>query len=260
MLQCEGSSGGDQTQADRSKEGVFFVLPFRDLTIAGLVIEHHKVRRQQDVWDFQDTRRTAAAARSQHDHDAGQWAAPAQQGKTVVVEAVDGNKFAPARITINVGDTVTWRNSDPNTPHNSVSVDDVWDSDNLETGDEFSFTFEQAGTYGYVCTYHNGMNGTVVVQAAGQNEEDASTTGAGDEGDTDTSGAGEEDDSGAGAGDDQEGADDSQDAQGSEHDKMPEDMPETGAGGMSGSALPIAGLLSVLSLLLLTGRAFLQRR
>ncbi|MDP9351926.1 MAG: cupredoxin domain-containing protein [Chloroflexota bacterium] len=187
-------------------------------------------------------------------------AAPAQQGKTVIVEAVDGNKFAPATITINVGDTVTWRNSDPNTPHNSVSVDDLWDSDNLETGDEFSFTFEQAGTYEYVCTYHNGMNGTVIVQAAGQDEEDTSTTGAGDEGDTDTSGAGGEDTSGAGAGDDHEGADDSEDTQGAEHENMPKDMPKSGAGGMSGSALPVTGLLSGLSLLILARRVLLQRR
>ncbi len=187
-------------------------------------------------------------------------AAPAQQGKTVIVEAVDGNEFAPATITINVGDTVTWRNSDPDSPHNSVSVDDLWDSGNLETGDEFSFTFEEAGTYEYVCTYHSGMNGTVIVQAPGQDEENTSTTGAGDEDTVDTSGAGDEDTSGAGTADDQEDTDDSQDTQDAEHENMPENMPETGAGGMTGSALPVAGLLSGISLLVLTGRAFLQRR
>ncbi len=105
----------------------------------------------------------------------------APTAKTVTVRAVDGNEFAPATVTINVGDTVTWVNDDPNTPHNSVSNNDLWDSGNLESGAEYSFTFEKAGAYPYVCTYHPGMNGTVIVRAAGAGDDQQA-----DDTDTDT--------------------------------------------------------------------------
>ncbi len=94
------------------------------------------------------------------------------QDETVVVEAADGNVFRPATITINVGDTVTWRNTD-DVPHTSTSEDEVWDSGGLGAGEEFSFTFEEAGTFPYFCEFHPGMEGTVVVQAAQQAEPTA---------------------------------------------------------------------------------------
>ncbi len=94
------------------------------------------------------------------------------QGKTVVVEAADGLVFQPATVTINVGDTVTWRNTD-DVPHTSTSEDEVWDSGSLAPGEEFSFTFEEAGTFPYFCEFHPGMEGTVVVQEAQQAEPTA---------------------------------------------------------------------------------------
>lgn len=92
------------------------------------------------------------------------------QGETAVVEAADGNVFEPATITVNVGDTVTWRNTD-DVPHTSTSDDEVWDSGALATGEEFSFTFEEAGTFPYFCAFHPGMEGTVVVREAQQEAE-----------------------------------------------------------------------------------------
>lgn len=171
----------------------------------------------------------------------------AQGGKTVVVEAVDGNEFSPATVTINVGDTVVWRNADPDTPHNSVSNDDVWDSGNLDPGDEFSFTFEETGTFEYVCTYHDGMDGTIVVEEAAGGEHDSTDdTGAGDPAgdDADASGGDSADDDGAAEGD------------GGDHDMA--DMPATGAGAMAGG-IPAGQAAAGISALLAGGYALRRR-
>lgn len=79
--------------------------------------------------------------------------------------------FSPKIITVNVGDTVKWEN-ETDAPHTVTSDTGVWDSGNMNEGDEFSFTFKKAGTYPYYCKYHGGrggvgMAGTVVVKGAG---------------------------------------------------------------------------------------------
>jgi plastocyanin len=58
--------------------------------------------------------------------------------------------FSPRTLTINVGDTVRWRNSDP-VAHTATA-----------TGGAFTV----AGTYRYICTPHPTMTGTIRVRAA----------------------------------------------------------------------------------------------
>lgn len=71
--------------------------------------------------------------------------------------------FDPATVTVNAGDTVTWVNEDA-TKHDVVADNGEFTSNLLDTGQAFSFTFSQAGTYRYHCSVHSGMNGTVIVQ------------------------------------------------------------------------------------------------
>jgi hypothetical protein len=59
--------------------------------------------------------------------------------------------FDPSTITIQVGATVTWRNTGE-LDHAVVSEEESavrWDSGVMRPGDEFSVTFEQPGTYAY---------------------------------------------------------------------------------------------------------------
>lgn len=107
-------------------------------------------------------------------------AAPAQAQDTVVVDMdknaelnpKDGNWiFSPETVTVNVGDTVTWRNDSP-APHTATHNDGAFDSGNIAQGEEYSETFDEAGTYRYYCEYHEGQVGTVVVRAAGGEGED----------------------------------------------------------------------------------------
>jgi plastocyanin len=72
--------------------------------------------------------------------------------------------FAPEELTIAAGSAVTWVNMDPSLPHTATSDDEVFDSGNLTEGDEFSFTFEEAGTFSYFCQVHPTMRGTIVVE------------------------------------------------------------------------------------------------
>lgn len=71
--------------------------------------------------------------------------------------------FSPESLTVAAGTTVTWENTDSALPHTSNSDDEVWASGTLNGGDEFSFTFDEAGTFTYFCTIHPSMTGTIVV-------------------------------------------------------------------------------------------------
>jgi plastocyanin len=72
--------------------------------------------------------------------------------------------FDPETVTVAAGTTVTWLSADPNLPHTSNSEDEVWFSGTLNEGDEFSFTFEEPGTFAYFCEVHPTMTGSIVVE------------------------------------------------------------------------------------------------
>jgi len=71
--------------------------------------------------------------------------------------------FQPSTLTVSAGTTVTWENQD-SAPHTvSSDAQGLFDSGNLASGEEFSFTFSTPGSYGYHCKIHPGMKGTIVV-------------------------------------------------------------------------------------------------
>ena len=76
---------------------------------------------------------------------------------------IDNFVFGPQTLTVPVGTTVTWTNSD-DIPHTSVSTDGVFKSKVRDTDEKFSYTFAKAGTYPYYCTIHPKMIGQIVVQ------------------------------------------------------------------------------------------------
>jgi plastocyanin len=60
---------------------------------------------------------------------------------------------------------VKWTNNDA-IAHTVTSNTGAFDSGNMAAGATYSYTFSTAGTYNYHCTYHSGMTGTVMVNAA----------------------------------------------------------------------------------------------
>ena len=88
-------------------------------------------------------------------------AAPAPPAAAVTI----GNfTFKAPVVTVKAGTTVTWTNGD-DIPHTVVSKDGVFRSKVLDTGDHFSFTFAKTGQFGYFCSLHPHMTGTIIVKA-----------------------------------------------------------------------------------------------
>jgi plastocyanin len=71
--------------------------------------------------------------------------------------------FNPMSLVVPVGATVSWKNLDGE-PHTIRSVDDTFRSGALDQNDSFSFKFDKAGIYKYVCSIHPQMIATIVVK------------------------------------------------------------------------------------------------
>jgi plastocyanin len=90
-----------------------------------------------------------------------------QAGAEEIVADMSGNEFVPGELTITVGDTVTWTNSDT-VPHTVTSDDGgPLDSGIIDAGATWSYTFTEPGTYSFYCEVHPSMQGTVTVVPAG---------------------------------------------------------------------------------------------
>jgi plastocyanin len=78
--------------------------------------------------------------------------------------SMEGIEFNPGELTVGVGDTVTWTNND--SVGHDVTADSFssGDAGGMGPGDTFEHTFDEAGTFDYVCTVHPGMEGTVVAE------------------------------------------------------------------------------------------------
>lgn len=82
-------------------------------------------------------------------------------GEEVYVKAVD-LRFEPSRVALKAGETVTWTNTGQTT-HNVKGPG--FFSNAMEPGSRYSFRFEKAGTFGYLCTFHPAtMRGRVMVE------------------------------------------------------------------------------------------------
>jgi LPXTG-motif cell wall-anchored protein len=95
-------------------------------------------------------------------------------------------QFTPAQITVNQGDTVTWTNNGP-TAHSATAPDGSFDTGIFPAGQSRTHTFNDAGTFSYICTPHPNMHGTIVVQAS-QSGGDTPDSDTGSSGGSGTSG------------------------------------------------------------------------
>jgi plastocyanin len=141
--------------------------------------------------------------------------------------------FAPSSVTINVGDSVTWRNTGDQV---HTATGGVFNTGNLSSGQSGSHTFSSAGTFSYKCTPHPFMTGTVKVVAAGGGGGGGGTGSASNGGGTGTGDTG---------------------SAGSDGTGSTGDLPSTGLG-LGALALP--GLVMLLTGLTLRRRVTLEHR
>ncbi|HEY6780530.1 MAG TPA: plastocyanin/azurin family copper-binding protein [Thermoleophilaceae bacterium] len=104
-----------------------------------------------------------AAAPAQTDSSGGSGGAAAKGNTEVVMKDIS---FQPGTVTVAKGATVTWKNED--SANHDVTADDgsfkSGGAGDISGGGTFKHTFDKAGSFGYVCTVHPGMKGTVVVK------------------------------------------------------------------------------------------------
>lgn len=72
--------------------------------------------------------------------------------------------FSPKELRIKVGDRVLWTNQD-SAPHTVTSESGgELGSETLSLNEEFSHTFDAAGSYDYYCTLHPSMKGKIIAE------------------------------------------------------------------------------------------------
>lgn len=76
---------------------------------------------------------------------------------------IDNFTFSPNVLNVAVGTGVTWTNHD-DIPHSIVMGALQVRSKAMDTDKSFSYKFEKAGTFFYVCGLHPHMQGKVVVK------------------------------------------------------------------------------------------------
>ena len=87
--------------------------------------------------------------------------------------------FGPTILRVHPGDEVRFLNADI-TPHTVMGANASWGSfRQLNVGKHITYRFTRPGVYPYVCTYHPGMVGAVVVGGGPRMATGASTTASG---------------------------------------------------------------------------------
>jgi len=71
-------------------------------------------------------------------------------------------KYVPETLKIGSGETVQFVNQDEE-PHTVTARDGAFDSKALDTQQAWTHTFNQAGTFPYLCSIHPYMKGTITV-------------------------------------------------------------------------------------------------
>ena len=89
--------------------------------------------------------------------------APVTTTPAPVSVSIKSSTFTPDIVEISMGTTVTWTNDD-GVRHTVTSISGAFDSGNIDPGQTYSYTFNQAGPFEYSCTNHPRMaHGKVIV-------------------------------------------------------------------------------------------------
>jgi plastocyanin len=87
-------------------------------------------------------------------------AAAKTKTRTVVLR---GMSYLPATVTVNVGDTVVWKNEDI-VPHTATARNKSFDSGTINPGDSWWYVARRKGTYFYYCAFHPETKGKLIVR------------------------------------------------------------------------------------------------
>ena len=92
----------------------------------------------------------------------------ASAGADTKTVQITKNGFTPSATTVNVGDTVTWKNADT-AVHQVVADDGSFASPVLKSGESYSFTFQKSGKTSFRDSYATNHRGSVTVNPPAAN-------------------------------------------------------------------------------------------
>ena len=69
--------------------------------------------------------------------------------------------YYPEPVQVQAGTPIVWTNLDGGVPHTVTAKDGSWDSQIMNMGDTFTKTFDEPGTYVYICTLHPPQQGVI---------------------------------------------------------------------------------------------------
>jgi plastocyanin len=98
---------------------------------------------------------------------------PAESAEPAAAESVSENHvveitnfaFAPAKLTIKPGDTITFINKDP-VKHTATAGNKSFDTGLIGQDEEVQIAFDKAGEFSYYCAPHPAMRGSIIVKDA----------------------------------------------------------------------------------------------
>ncbi|HEY5678195.1 MAG TPA: cupredoxin family copper-binding protein [Myxococcales bacterium] len=76
---------------------------------------------------------------------------------------IKGMKFNPSKVSVAVGDTITFTNADPMT-HTATALDGAFDTGQLAKGKSAKVKITTAGAHPFHCAIHSSMKGTVTAK------------------------------------------------------------------------------------------------
>jgi plastocyanin len=92
--------------------------------------------------------------------------APAAHAGAAYANTMAHYAFGPAQMSVHVGDSITWTNTDA-APHDvtTTSAPVAIHSPTITTGQSWSYTFTVPGPYLYICSIHPDMHAALTVEA-----------------------------------------------------------------------------------------------
>ena len=93
----------------------------------------------------------------------GAWTTQDMGAADEFAETEDPADYSVNELVVEVGTTVTWTNNDPGQMHTVSELNGAFDSGFLDTGDTWSYTFEEVGEFEYYCMPHPWMRAKVIV-------------------------------------------------------------------------------------------------
>jgi len=96
--------------------------------------------------------------------DTGTGSSDAEVQSTEAKVEIKDMAFQASTITVKRGTVVVWTNRD-DVAHNVVTEGSAAgpNSETLTKNQVYSYTFNETGTFNYICSFHSGMKGTVKV-------------------------------------------------------------------------------------------------